>query len=218
VGYCEATEQEHASLQANGNRCCFHSALVCKGFQDQTHRRSFSGYKRNDIWDQIREALGMKEHIVQAGETPASIAIFYAGCPKCARDLVAFNKHKPAFVHPNGFTTFKELRAGEKLNLPTKWFDGSLDRLPPSYFAALPSADGVTPSTLGDAALGILGDYATLDAATAQVAALAVAPDAAFNAAVGEVAAQIDSSVAETFSGSNPTAAGLAQQVRTATD
>lgn len=68
-----------------------------------------------------------------------------AGCPRCSRDLVRANPHKAAVVYPNGFTTFKELRAGEKLVLPEKWFDGTLDQMPHRYFAALPYADGVTP-------------------------------------------------------------------------
>lgn len=155
---------------------------------------------------------------VQAGDTPASIAAVHAGCPKCARDLIASNAHKAVVVHPNGFTTFRELRAGEKLRLPDKWFNGELDRRPPAYFAALPYADGVTPSTLGDAAAGVLGTFAALDIATAAVTALPALDDHSFNAAVGPAAAQIDSSVSETFSGSNPSAATLAQQVRTATD
>ena len=162
----------------------------------------------------------MRVYEVQPGDSPASIAARpdMAGCPKCGVDLVHANPHKPAVVHPNGFTTFRELRAGEKLRLPDKWFSGELDRRPPAYFAALPYADGITPSTLGDAAAGVLGTFAALDVATAAVAALPALDDHSFNAAVGPASAQIDSSVSETFSGSNPTAATLAQQVRTATD
>jgi hypothetical protein len=68
-----------------------------------------------------------------------------AGCPKCSRTLIAANPHKPTRTFPNGFVTFEELRVGEVLNLPEAWFDGSLDAMPPEYFAALPYADGVTP-------------------------------------------------------------------------
>jgi len=70
-----------------------------------------------------------------------------AGCPKCSRDLVLHpgNAHKPRRVYPNGFVTFTDLRVGEKLVLPEKWFDGTLDRMPSSYFASLPHPDGVTP-------------------------------------------------------------------------
>jgi len=91
--------------------------------------------------------LGVRVYEVQPGDTPASIAAqdAMAGCPKCSRDLVVVNPHKETVTYPNGFVTFKELRAGEKLNLPEKWFNGELDKLPPSYFAALPYADGVTP-------------------------------------------------------------------------
>ena len=68
-----------------------------------------------------------------------------AGCPKCSRDLIAVNPHKKTRTYPNGFVTFVDLRPGEVLNLPEKWFDGSMDALPPEYYASLPYADGVTP-------------------------------------------------------------------------
>jgi hypothetical protein len=68
-----------------------------------------------------------------------------AGCPKCAIDLIRANSHKRTRTLPNGYVTFEELRAGEKLMLPDKWFNGELDAMPPEYFAALPYADGVTP-------------------------------------------------------------------------
>jgi hypothetical protein len=90
----------------------------------------------------------MKTYVVQPGDSPASIAAKpeMAGCPKCARDLVLIaNPHKETVTFPNGFVTFKELHVGEVLNLPDKWFNGELDQMPPSYFAALPYADGVTP-------------------------------------------------------------------------
>jgi len=87
----------------------------------------------------------MRPYIVQPGDTPASIAVTYAGCPKCSRDLIAANPHKPTRTFPNGYVTFADLFVNEELALPEKWFDGSLDKLPPSYFAALPHPDGVTP-------------------------------------------------------------------------
>lgn len=84
----------------------------------------------------------MRQYTVQPGDTPARIAAHFAGCPKCAADLVAANPRKPAVRYPNGFVTFRELRSGESLNLPDKWFSGALDRLPSGYFEALPSIDG----------------------------------------------------------------------------
>jgi hypothetical protein len=65
------------------------------------------------------------QHTVQRGQSPVDIAIEYTGCPKCTRDLVLANPHKPYAVLPNGFITFRELRVGEVLNLPNKWFDGT---------------------------------------------------------------------------------------------
>lgn len=89
----------------------------------------------------------MRTYIVQPGDSPAGIASRddMAGCPKCSRDLVLVNPHKETVTYPNGFVTFKELHVGEVLNLPDKWFDATLDQMPPSYFAALPYADGITP-------------------------------------------------------------------------
>jgi len=84
----------------------------------------------------------MRVYNVQPGDSPASIAISYAGCPKCSIDLVSVNPHKPTVRYPNGYVTFKDLRAGERLWLPDKWFSGALDDLPSEYFASLPSADG----------------------------------------------------------------------------
>ena len=161
----------------------------------------------------------MRLYEVQAGESPASIAARpdMAGCPKCARDLILANPHKEAVEHPNGFVTFKDLRAGETLILPDKWFDGTLDRRPSAYFAALPYSDGTTSSTLGLAAAGILGDYATFDTATSKVNALSTMSDQAFNAAVSDVAATIDQSVREVDGNANPAIAAYAQAVHTAT-
>jgi len=86
-----------------------------------------------------------RTYVVQPGDSPASIAAVHAGCPKCAADLPAVNPHKAVVVHPNGYRTFLELRVGEKLILPEKWWSKEFDELPPSYFAALPHPDGVTP-------------------------------------------------------------------------
>lgn len=86
----------------------------------------------------------MRTYVVQPGDSPAKIAIEFAGCPKCARDLVLANRHKPMFTHPNGFITFQDLRVGETLWIPDKWFSEEFDRLPPEYFAALPHPDGIT--------------------------------------------------------------------------
>jgi hypothetical protein len=88
----------------------------------------------------------MRTYVVQPGDSPAGIASRddMAGCPKCAIALVNSNPQKQAIELPNGYKTFKELRVGETLFLPDEWFDGRHDALPPSYFKALPSADGVT--------------------------------------------------------------------------
>lgn len=93
----------------------------------------------------------MRVYEVQPGDSPAGIASRddMAGCPKCAIDLVRANPHKPTVTHPNGYVTFRELRAGERLNIPDKWFSKEFDELPPSYFAALPYADGITPGVSG---------------------------------------------------------------------
>jgi hypothetical protein len=109
--------------------------------------------------------------------------------------LVAAHPHKATIRHPNGFRTFKELRVGEKLNLPEKWFNGELDKLPPAYFAALPHHDGVTRSTHGVS--GTLGDLAQYDVAAAAVATLAALGDQPFSNTVNGVAAAIDAAVGE---------------------
>jgi hypothetical protein len=159
----------------------------------------------------------MHTYDVQSGESPAQIAIKFAGCPKCAIDLVHANPHKPTVTFPNGFTTFRSLRAGETLALPEKWLNGDLESRPPAYFAALPYADGVTPSMLGDGAAGVLGDYAALDAASARVGALASMDDPSFSRAVGDVGALIDSAVQEAYGSANQTAAARAGDVQNGT-
>ena len=91
----------------------------------------------------------MRVYSVQPGDTPSSIAARddMAGCPKCAKDLVEANPHRASVRHPNGFLAFVEpLVPGENLWLPDKWFDGTLDRLPRSYFDGLPKV----PMGLGE--------------------------------------------------------------------
>lgn len=141
----------------------------------------------------------MRLYEVQAGDTPASIAAqdSMAGCPKCSLDLVKANEHKPTVVYPNGFKTFREMAVGERLVLPEKWFDGSLDGLPKVYFAALPYPDGVTPSTLGDAAAGVLADYAAIDAIVAQISALPQMNDQEFAMTATLLGNMIDQAVAQ---------------------
>jgi hypothetical protein len=151
---------------------------------------------------------------VQAGDTPASIAAqdSMAGCPKCALDLVKANGHKPTVVYPNGFRTFREMSVGERLVLPTKWFDGSLDGLPKAYFAALPYPDGVTPSTLGDAAAGVLADYATIDEIVAQIGALPQMNDQEFATTATLLGNMIDQAVAQASSVPQAKDAGAAAE------
>lgn len=88
----------------------------------------------------------MRVYEVLPGDSPASIAgrDDMAGCPKCAIDLVRANPHKEVVVYPNGFRTFRDLQVGEKLNLPDKWFDGTLDKLPKSYFEGLAHPSGLS--------------------------------------------------------------------------
>jgi hypothetical protein len=158
----------------------------------------------------------VRVYTVQHGESPASIAIKFAGCPKCSADLVKANRHKQIIRYPNGFTTFRELHAGERLYLPDKWFSKEFDELPPVYFKALPHPDGVTPSTLGDRAAGVLGDYAQLDTAMLSVSALASKDNRSFYDSVDGVAAQIDASVQEAVQ--KPASAAVAETVITSTN
>jgi len=160
----------------------------------------------------------VRQYTVRPGDSPAQIAIDHVGCPKCGIDLVGANTHKEHVVYPNGFKTFKALSAGETINLPDKWFNGDLETRPNAYFVALPYHDGVTLSGLGAAAAGILGDYATLDAATIGSTAFGSMNDRAFSQAVGEVAALLDSSVREADGSVNPGIAAYAQAVHAATN
>ncbi len=161
----------------------------------------------------------MREHTVRPDDSPARIAIEYAGCPKCARDLVVANPHKEAVTYPNGFVTFKNLRAGEKLVLPAKWFSKEFDERPKSYFAALPHPDGKTPPSLGlAAAAGILGDYGAFDSAASTIAALASLSPQSFSNAVDAACTLIDQSVREADGSANPGIAAYAQAVHLSTN
>ncbi|HTQ47929.1 MAG TPA: hypothetical protein VMI75_34465 [Polyangiaceae bacterium] len=80
----------------------------------------------------------MRTYSVRQGDSPAKIAIEFAGCPKCVADLVAANPQKSSVRYPNGFVTFESLHIGEVLQLPDKWFNGALDALPKEYFDRLP--------------------------------------------------------------------------------
>ena len=155
----------------------------------------------------------MNTYTVQHGDSPASIAARYAGCPKCSRDLVLHpaNSHKSRITYPNGFVTFRDLSVGEQLVLPDKWFSKEFDALPPSYFAALPYADGVTPSH------GAIGDQPALQTAQANVAAMSAMDDQSFSNAVGDAGNQINAAVQEAYGSSNAQAASYAQQVQDGT-
>jgi hypothetical protein len=155
----------------------------------------------------------MRIYIVQPGDSPAGIASQedHASCPKCAIDLIRANPHKETVVHPNGFVSFKELRVGEELCLPEKWFDGRLELLPPAYFASLPYHNGVTPSPFGEAAAGVLRDFRALDVAADKLAALTAMGDQAFTRSAGDVAAAIDAAVQPALAGSIASAAQHAQ-------
>jgi len=162
----------------------------------------------------------MREYVVQPGDTPAGIASRpdMAGCPKCSRDLVAANPHKEAVIYPNGFVTFKDFRVGEKLNLPDKWFDGSLDNRPKAYFQALPHPDGVTMSSLGLAAAGVLGDFTKYDAANTTLGTLLAMNDQSFSNAVDALCTMIDQSAQEADKSSDPRIAAYAQAVHLSTN
>lgn len=157
----------------------------------------------------------MRTYVVQAGDSPAKIAIAFAGCPKCAVDLIPANPQKPAVRYPNGFVTFKALRVGETVALPDKWFNGELDRRPVAYFKALPHPNGVTPAK---GPTGVLGDYSTLETASLEVSAMASKANDAFTVAVDKTANLIEASVDEVISSSNPQLSAIGSTVKTATD
>jgi len=103
----------------------------------------------------------VRVYTVQQGDTPSSIAARddMAGCPKCAKDLVEANTHRASVRHTNGYLTFAEpLAVGENLWLPDKWFDGTLDRLPRSYFDDLPKV----PAGLGELPPELAAGLATM--------------------------------------------------------
>jgi len=160
----------------------------------------------------------MRTYIVKAGDSPASIASQdgHASCPKCARDLVLANPHKESVTFPNGFLSFKELRVGEELCLPDKWFEPRFDLLPPAYFASLPYADGVTPSPFGEMAPIILRDFRALDVAANKVCALAAMDDAAFAGGMAEAADAINAALQPPLASSNAPAVQYAQAGREA--
>ncbi len=120
-------------------------------------------------------------------------------------------------MYPNGFATFKSLGAHETINLPDKWFNGDLESRPDAYFKALPYPDGVTPG-LGGFGAGVLGDYATLDAATIGLTKLGTMGDRTFASAVGEVASLVDAAVREADGSVNPGIAAYAQATHSATN
>ena len=134
-------------------------------------------------------------YLVEVNDSPAKIAIKFAGCPKCSADLVYANPHKATKTYPNGFTTSKELSAGETIRLPSKWFEPRFDLLPPAYFASLPYADGVTPSPFGHLAHDILAHFRALDYAADRMNALVRMDDNQFVKNVGDVAGLINESV-----------------------
>lgn len=158
----------------------------------------------------------MRVYRVQPGDTPADIAARdeMAGCPKCAIDLIHANPHKPTVMHPNGYQTFRELRVGENLNIPDKWFSKEFDELPRAYFAALPHPDGVTSSTLGDSAAGVLGDYAALDMASTKVNELPQMDLSSFGLNADIACGLIDNAIKEV--GPNAPGAGNAQDAKAA--
>jgi hypothetical protein len=103
------------------------------------------------------------------------------------------NAHKETVIYPNGFTTFKTFRAGEKINLPDKWWTKEFDELPPSYFAALPYADGVTR---GKPAFGVgAPPYSAEIVAAARQADAALGADDNYCASVARVGSPVNVAV-----------------------
>ena len=105
--------------------------------------------------------------------------------------MLLANQHKERVVHPNGYVSFKELHAGERLELPEKWFNGELDQMPNSYFASLPRHDGVTPGVgqSHQSAVDVIG--------AAQAVASAIAADPDYCASVAKVGSAVNSAVHE---------------------
>jgi hypothetical protein len=139
----------------------------------------------------------MRSYVVKQGDSPGSIAVEFASCPKCSRDLVLHlgNAHKPIVTHPNGYVTFKSLRVGETLRLPDKWFEPRFELLPPCYFASLPYADGVTPSPFGEKAPVILRHFRALDVAADKFNRLADLNNESFVAGANDAADAINLAV-----------------------
>jgi hypothetical protein len=137
----------------------------------------------------------MRTYIVRAGDSPALIAARFAGCPKCAIDLVPANPNKPADVKPNGFVTFKALRPGEVLNLPDKWFTKEFDELPPAYFARLPSPDGTTAGVDGPPSGALGATFSAGLVSAAQTAYAAMAADASYCMSVARPGTAVNSAV-----------------------
>lgn len=131
----------------------------------------------------------MREYVVQPGDSPASIAAKneHAGCPKCSNLLIKSNPQKATVRYPNGFVTFKELHVGEVLNLPDAWFDGTLDRQPQSYFAALPYADGVTPGVGQAPGPDVIG--------SAKAAVAAIVADPNYCTSVGQSGSPVNTAI-----------------------
>jgi hypothetical protein len=149
----------------------------------------------------------VRTYVVQPGDSPARIAIQFAGCPRCAIDLTTSNPHKPTVIHPNGFKTFRDLRVGETLSLPDKWFSEEFDRLPPSYFARLPHSDGVTPGAVGDstdpasppsggyAPVVVIPAFPSAVVSAAQAAASALGADPNYCASVRQAGSAVNAAV-----------------------
>lgn len=105
--------------------------------------------------------------------------------------MLLANQHKEHVVHPNGYVSFKELHAGERLELPEKWFNGELDQMPNSYFASLPRHDGVTPGVgqSHQSAVDVIG--------AAQAVASAIAADPDYCASVAKAGSAVNKAVHE---------------------
>ena len=140
----------------------------------------------------------MRQYAVQPGDSPASIAgrDDMAGCPRCAIDLVRANPHKATRTLPNGFVTFTELHVDEVLNIPTKWDDGTLDRLPEIYFENLPHYDGVTGVGAVQVDIGPASDvFPTSLVDAARTAYAAIDSDPNYCASVSRVGSSVNSAV-----------------------